>query len=187
MCQGDQLRYFTRFSIPALDVLDIARNRRASLAYRCDRRCDSPTRVERLVISPTWRGPVRAPSSGMRLLGNILWLVLGGFWMAIGWFLAGLIMAISIVGLPWARSCFVIGELCFMPFGREAIDRGTGPLGFIGNVVWFVFAGLWLAIGHVMSALACFITIIGIPFGLQHLKLAVLALAPVGKTVVESR
>jgi uncharacterized membrane protein YccF (DUF307 family) len=131
----------------------------------------------------------------MRTIGNLLWLVLGGFWMALGWWFAGLLMAISIVGLPWARSCFVIGSLCFLPFGREAIDRkeltgredlGTGPLGTLGNILWFVFAGLWLAIGHVLSAVACFVSIIGIPFGIVHLKLAGCALAPVGKTVVDS-
>jgi len=130
----------------------------------------------------------------MRTIGNLIWLVLGGFWMGLGWFLAGLVMAISIIGLPWARSCFVIGQLCFMPFGHEAIDRkklsgredlGTGPLGFVGNILWFVFAGLWLAIGHVVAAIACFVTIIGIPFGIAHLRLAGLALAPVGKTIVE--
>ena len=131
----------------------------------------------------------------MRLLGNVIWLVLGGFWMAVGWFLAGVVMAVSIIGLPWARSCFVIGNLCFLPFGREAIDRsvltgredlGTGPLGTIGNILWFIFAGLWLAIGHVLHGLACFVTIIGIPFAIQHFKLAGLALAPIGKTVVDS-
>jgi uncharacterized membrane protein YccF (DUF307 family) len=132
----------------------------------------------------------------MRTIGNIIWLVLGGFWMAIGWWLAGIVMALSIIGLPWTRSCFVIGELCLWPFGREAIDRarltgrsdlGTGAIGVIANVVWFVVAGIWLAIGHLTSAIACFVTIIGIPFGIQHLKLAVLALAPVGKTVVDVR
>jgi len=129
----------------------------------------------------------------MRTIGNLIWLVLGGFWMALGWWLVGLVMAISIVGLPWARSCFVIGSLCFLPFGREAISReeltgradlGTGPFGTVANVLWFVFAGLWLAIGHVVSAVACFVTIIGIPFGFVHLKLAACAVAPVGKTVV---
>jgi uncharacterized membrane protein YccF (DUF307 family) len=129
----------------------------------------------------------------MRTIGNLIWLVFGGFWMGLGWWLAGLIMAISIIGLPWARSCFVIGTLCFMPFGHEAIDRkkltgrgdlGTGALGTLGNILWFVFAGIWLAIGHVLAAVACFVTIIGIPFGIAHLKLAGLALAPVGKTVV---
>ena len=129
----------------------------------------------------------------MRTIGNVLWFVFGGFIMGLGWWLAGLLMLISIVGIPWVRSCFVFGTFCFFPFGNEAIDRkeltgkddlGTGVLGLIGNVVWFVFAGWWLALGHVLSALANFITIIGIPFGIQHLKLAACALAPVGKTIV---
>lgn len=85
-------------------------------------------------------------------------------------------------------------RLRLLPFGRDAVDRedltrrgdlGTGTLGFLGNVIWFVVVGVWLAIGHLVSALACFVTIIGIPFGLQHLKLAVLTLAPVGKTIVD--
>jgi uncharacterized membrane protein YccF (DUF307 family) len=129
----------------------------------------------------------------MRAIGNLLWFVLGGFLMGLGWMLAGLLMAISIVGIPWARSCFVFGEFCFFPFGREAISRdeltgredlGTGALGLVGNVVWFLFAGWWLALGHLTSAVACAVTIIGIPFAVQHLKLAFCALAPVGKTVV---
>ncbi len=123
---------------------------------------------------------------------NILWLILGGFWMGIGWYLAGIIMAITIIGLPWARACFVIGNLSFWPFGKEVVDRrmvsgpdiGTGALGLLGNIIWFVLAGIWLAIGHLMAALANFVTIIGIPFALQHLKLAGLALAPIGKTVI---
>jgi len=129
----------------------------------------------------------------MSTIGNLIWFVLGGFWMGLGWWAAGLLMVISIVGIPWARSCFVIGGFCFFPFGREAIDRreltgkddlGTGALGLLGNIVWFVFAGIWLAIGHVISAVANFCTIIGIPFAIQHLKLASCALAPVGKTIV---
>ena len=127
---------------------------------------------------------------------NILWVVLGGLVMALGWWLAGLVCAITIVGLPWARSCFVIGAFSLWPFGQEAISRrdltgrhdlGTGALGLIGNVVWFLVAGWWLAIGHLTSALACFITIIGIPFGIQHIKLALIALAPVGMSVVPVR
>jgi uncharacterized membrane protein YccF (DUF307 family) len=120
---------------------------------------------------------------------------MGGFLMGLGWWLAGLIAFITIVGIPWGRSCFVIGQFAFFPFGKEAISRrdlsgrgdiGTSGLGTIGNIVWFVFAGIWLAIGHVCSAIACFVTIIGIPFGLQHLKLAGIALAPVGKTIVST-
>ena len=127
---------------------------------------------------------------------NILWVVLGSLVMALGWWLAGLVCAITIVGLPWARSCFVIGRFSLWPFGQEAINRrdqsgrsdlGTGPLGLIGNVIWFLVAGWWLAIGHISSALACFITIVGIPFGIQHLKLALIALAPVGMTVIPAR
>ena len=130
----------------------------------------------------------------MSTLGNILWFVLGGFFMGLGWWLAGALAFLSIIGIPWGRACFVIGQFTFFPFGKEAIDReelsgkrdiGTGVLGLLGNIVWFVLAGWWLALGHLMSAVACFVTIIGIPFAIQHLKLAVLALAPIGKTVVD--
>lgn len=129
----------------------------------------------------------------MRALGNIFWFLLGGFFLGLGWYLAGVVMFCTIVGIPWARSCFVMGGFALWPFGREAIDRqeltgqadaGTGALGVIGNVLWFLLAGIWLAIGHLCSAVACFVTIIGIPFGLQHLKLAGISLAPVGKTIV---
>jgi uncharacterized membrane protein YccF (DUF307 family) len=129
----------------------------------------------------------------MSAFGNLLWFVFGGFLMGLGWWVAGIVCALTIVGLPWAKSCFVIGQFAFLPFSKEAISRaelngtddiGTGPLGMIGNVLWFLFAGIWLAIGHIITACGCFITIIGIPFGIQHLKLAGLALAPVGKTIV---
>jgi uncharacterized membrane protein YccF (DUF307 family) len=115
--------------------------------------------------------------------------------MGLAWWLAGLICAVTIVGLPWAKACFVIGQFALLPFGKQAIRRteltgvediGTGALGLVGNVLWFIFAGLWLAIGHVFTAIGCFVTIIGIPFGIQHLKLAGLALAPVGKTIVSN-
>lgn len=130
----------------------------------------------------------------MRLILNILWVVLGGLPMALGWWLAGLLMVLTIVGLPWARACFVMGQFSLWPFGHEAVERsaltgeediGTGGFGLLGNVIWFLFAGWWLAIGHLASALANFITIIGIPFGVQHIKLALIALAPIGKTIVE--
>ena len=129
----------------------------------------------------------------MRAIGNFLWFVLGGVFMGLAWWLIGLLAFISIIGIPWGKACFVIGQFTFFPFGREAISRkdlhqkddiGTGSLALVGNVLWFVFAGVWLAIGHVLSAVACFVTIIGIPFGIQHLKLAGIALAPIGKTIV---
>ncbi|NPD08716.1 YccF domain-containing protein [Vibrio ostreicida] len=129
----------------------------------------------------------------MKTIGNLIWFLFGGVFMGLMWWLFGLIAFISIVGIPWGRACFVIGKFSFFPFGHEAIARdeltneediGTGSLGFVGNVIWFIFAGFWLAIGHILSAVACFVTIIGIPFALQHLKLAVISLAPIGKTIV---
>lgn len=130
----------------------------------------------------------------LKTLLNLLWFILGGVIMALGWWLAGVLCAITIVGLPWAKSCFVMGQFALWPFGREAVERslvtgtediGTGTLGMIGNIIWFVVAGWWLALGHLTSALASFLTIIGIPFGWQHLKLAMIAIAPIGKTIVE--
>lgn len=131
----------------------------------------------------------------LRFLLNLLWFVLGGFVMGLGWWLAGVLAAITIVGLPWARACFRIAYFSFWPFGKEAISRrdltgqadlAHGPLGLIGNILWFLVAGWWLAVGHVSSALACFASIVGIPFGIQHLKLALIALAPIGMEVVPS-
>ncbi len=125
---------------------------------------------------------------------NILWLVFGGLWMGVGWYLFGLIMVLSIVGIPWAKACFVIGTFTFWPFGRKIVSReeatgrsdiGTGTLGTVGNVVWLIFGGIWLAIGHVVTAIGCFVSIIGIPFGIQHLKLAEITLLPIGKTIVD--
>ena len=129
----------------------------------------------------------------MRAILNFLWFVLGGVLMGLAWWLAGIVACITIIGIPWGKACFVMGQFSFFPFGKEAISRrelhqaddiGTGALGTIGNVIWFIFAGVWLAIGHVACAIANFVTIIGIPFGIQHLKLAGIALAPIGKTVV---
>jgi uncharacterized membrane protein YccF (DUF307 family) len=131
--------------------------------------------------------------SAMSLILNILWFVLGGAISGLAWVLAGLLMAITIVGLPWARSCFMLASFSFFPFGRDVVSRrdltgrddlGTGTLGAIGNIVWFVLCGWWLAIWHLSAAVALGITIIGIPFALQHIKLAIASLFPVGKSVV---
>lgn len=129
----------------------------------------------------------------MSAIGNLLWLLGGGIVMGLTWFLCGILMFCTVVGIPWARSCFVLANLAFLPFGREAVSRkelsgkhdlGTGGLGLAGNVLWFVFGGIWLALGHAFWALLCAITVVGIPFAVQHLKLASLAMAPVGKTIV---
>ena len=110
--------------------------------------------------------------------------------MGVAWCLFGLLAFVTIVGIPWGRACFVMAGFSFFPFGKEAISRdeltltediGSGGLGLLGNIIWFVFAGFWLAMGHVFSAIACFITIIGIPFSLQHLKLAGISVAPYRK------
>jgi len=128
------------------------------------------------------------------LILNIIWVVLGGLVMALLWFAAGVLAAITIIGLPWARACFNIASFSLWPFGREAISRatltgredlGTGLLGILGNVVWFLVLGIWLALGHLAAAIACAVTIIGIPFAWQHLKLAMLSLTPVSKGVIE--
>ena len=130
----------------------------------------------------------------MSVIGNVFWFILGGAFMGLGWWIAGVLAYISIIGIPWGKACFVIGQFAFMPFGKQAVSRksitykddiGTGSFGVLGNVLWFLFAGMWLAIGHLLSAAICFITIIGIPFGLQHLKLAAIAIAPIGKTIVD--
>ncbi len=131
--------------------------------------------------------------SPVSLLLNILWVVLGGAWMAVGWLVAAVIMAITIIGLPWARAAFNIAAYTLFPFGHKAVSRdaytgypdiGTGPLGVIGNIIWLVLAGWWLALGHVITAIVMAVTIIGIPFAWAHLELAGIALWPIGKIIV---
>ena len=129
--------------------------------------------------------------SATALILNILWLALGGAVAALGWFAAAFFMAISIIGLPWARAAFDNGvyTLCAKPINREILygeEVGTGPLGFIGNIIWFVLAGWWLALGHVVAAFFLGITIIGLPFAWAHLKLAGFALWPIGRTLAHS-
>jgi uncharacterized membrane protein YccF (DUF307 family) len=131
--------------------------------------------------------------SAMSLLLNILWIVFGGLWMAAGWVIAAILMAITIIGLPWARAAFNIAAYTLLPFGQQAVSRaeytgsediGTGPLGLLGNVIWLLLAGWWLALAHLVTALALAVTIIGIPFAWAHLKLAGIALWPIGKIIV---
>ena len=127
------------------------------------------------------------------ILLNLLWLLAGGLWMAFGWLVAALIMAITIVGLPWARAAFNIAAYTLLPFGQRAVRRdivtgqsdiGTGPLGLLGNLIWLLLAGCWLALAHVVTAVVLAVTIIGIPFAWAHLKLAGIALWPIGKVIV---
>jgi uncharacterized membrane protein YccF (DUF307 family) len=131
----------------------------------------------------------------MSLILNIIWLICGGLFMGLAWCLAGVLIALTLVGLPWAGACFRIAGFTLMPFGREAVSRhlltgredlGTGPLGAVLNIIWLVFLGLPLAIGHLLHALVLAVTIIGIPFAWQHVKLAGLSLWPVGTEVVDA-
>jgi uncharacterized membrane protein YccF (DUF307 family) len=134
--------------------------------------------------------PVMSPVS---LLLNLIWIVFGGLWMAAGWIIAAVVMAITIIGLPWTWAAFNIAAYTLLPFGQKAVSRaeyigqhdlGTGPLGVLGNVLWLVLAGWWLALGHLITAIMLVITIIGIPFAWAHVKLAGLALWPIGKMIV---
>jgi uncharacterized membrane protein YccF (DUF307 family) len=127
------------------------------------------------------------------ILLNILWLLSGGLWMALGWMVAAVVMAITIVGLPWARAAFNIAAYTLLPFGQRAVRRdlvtgqsdiGTGPLGLVGNLIWLLLAGWWLALAHIVTACILAVTIIGIPFAWAHVKLAGIALWPIGRVIV---
>ena len=131
--------------------------------------------------------------SAFSFLLNLLWILFGGLWMASGWVIAAILMAITIIGLPWTRAAFNIAAYTLLPFGQKVVSRavyfgrediGTGPLGVVGNLVWLVLAGWWLALGHLITALILAVTVIGIPFAWAHVKLAGLALWPIGKIIV---
>ena len=116
---------------------------------------------------------------------NILWLICGGLPAALVWLVAAGLMAITIIGLPWSFAALRIALYTLLPFGHEMRTRpDAGVLSTLGNIVWFVLAGWWLALGHLILAVGLAITIIGIPFAWAHLKLAGASLAPVGKEIV---
>jgi uncharacterized membrane protein YccF (DUF307 family) len=122
----------------------------------------------------------------MRLLLNLLWFILGGWISGTLWFLAGCVFALTIIGLPWVPAAWRIAGFSYWPFGREIVERpGAGAGSVLLNVLWLVLAGWWLALGHIVIAIPQAISLIGIPFAWQHVKLAILSLTPVGKTVVE--
>jgi uncharacterized membrane protein YccF (DUF307 family) len=121
----------------------------------------------------------------MRLILNILWFILGGFISGTAWILAGVLLAITIIGLPWTPAAFRMASFSYWPFGRVVVDRDNGAVGVVLNILWLLLAGWWLALHHILLAIPLAISIIGIPFAWQHVKLAGLALVPVGKSVVE--
>jgi uncharacterized membrane protein YccF (DUF307 family) len=122
----------------------------------------------------------------MRLILNVIWLVLAGFWMAVGYAVAGLICCILIITIPWGIASFRIANYALWPFGREVVEKpGAGTGSLLGNVIWIIVAGLWLAIGHVLTGIALCVTIIGIPLGLANFKLIPVSLTPFGREIVD--
>ncbi len=126
----------------------------------------------------------------MAFIGNILWFIFGGGLIAcILWFLFGAVMAITIVGIPFAKAAFTIASFSAFPFGRQLIDvRNLGGQRIFGtglaNFLWIILAGIWLFLAHLSAGIASCLTIIGIPFGLAHFKLAFVSFAPLGKRIV---
>lgn len=121
----------------------------------------------------------------MRTVLNIIWLVFCGLWMCLGYFLAGLLLCVTIIGIPFGIAAFRIGVYALWPFGYTAVDRyDAGAGSMVGNVLWLVLAGWWLALGHIVTGIALFVTIIGIPFAIANFKLIPLSLMPLGKEIV---
>lgn len=122
----------------------------------------------------------------MSLILNVLWFIFGGWISALAWLVAGVVLGITVVGLPFVPAAVRLAGFSAAPFGRHVVDEPRRrELNLLLNLVWVVFAGWWLALHHVILAVALAITIIGIPFALQHLKLAAIAFAPVGKMVID--
>ncbi|MBY8883760.1 YccF domain-containing protein [Streptomyces sp. PTM05] len=121
----------------------------------------------------------------MRTILNVIWLVLCGLWMAIGYAVAGIVMFVLIVTIPFGIAAFRIAGYALWPFGRTTVERRDAGVGsLIGNVIWLVLAGIWLAIGHVVTGIALCCTIIGIPLGIANFKLIPLSLMPLGREIV---
>ena len=123
----------------------------------------------------------------MNTAGNLIWLIFGGLFAAIGYFLGGLALCITIVGIPWGLQCFKIAGLVLLPFGRKVVSdsQNSGCLTVFCNLIWIIFGGWYTALIHVIMGLLLYITIIGIPWGKQHFKLVEISLMPFGKRIVE--
>ncbi|MFE6967672.1 MULTISPECIES: YccF domain-containing protein [unclassified Agromyces] len=123
----------------------------------------------------------------MNTLLNIIWLVLSGIWLFLGYVLAGVVMCILIVTIPWGIASFRIAGYALWPFGRTVVQKPTsGAWSFIGNVIWVILAGWWLALEHLIAGVLLCITIIGIPLGIANFKLVPVSLAPLGKEIVDA-
>jgi len=137
---------------------------------------------------PTGGGARAGCETGpVRVVGNVLWLVFGGLVMAVCYALAGVVMCILIITIPFGVASFRLAGYTLWPFGRTVVAKpGAGVGSFLLNVIWFVLAGLWLAIGHLVSGIVLCLTIIGIPLGMAHFKLIPICVAPLGKQIVPS-
>jgi uncharacterized membrane protein YccF (DUF307 family) len=122
----------------------------------------------------------------MKILGNILWLIFGGLIVAVKYFLASILLMITIIGIPFGLQTIKLGVLALWPFGHEVVDKpeSDGCLNVFMNVLWILIGGIWICISHIFWGLILYITIIGIPFGKQHFKLAKISLVPFGKEIV---
>lgn len=122
----------------------------------------------------------------MRFLGNIIWLLFGGLCTALGYVVGGLALCLTIVGIPFGLQCFKIAGVVLWPFGTEIVSssQNTGCLSLICNVIWIFCGGIWTALAHVTFGVILCLTVVGIPFGLQHFKLIELSLMPFGKRIV---
>ncbi|MFF3321277.1 YccF domain-containing protein [Streptomyces sp. NPDC002889] len=121
----------------------------------------------------------------MRTILNVIWLVLSGFWLFLGYLVAGLILCITIIGIPFGLAAFRIGAYALWPFGNTVVDRrDAGAASLIGNVLWLLLAGWWLALAHIGTGIALCLTIIGIPFGIANFKMIPISLMPLGKDIV---
>lgn len=121
----------------------------------------------------------------MKTLLNLIWLVLAGFWLAVGYAIAGIICCVLIVTIPFGIASFRIAGYTLWPFGRTVVDKRTAGAGaLLGNLIWIVFAGWWLALGHLTTGIALCLTVIGIPLGLANFKLIPVSLLPLGKEIV---
>jgi uncharacterized membrane protein YccF (DUF307 family) len=123
----------------------------------------------------------------LSILLNVIWLVFGGFFLALGYALAGVVCCVLIITIPFGLAAFRMANYTLWPFGRTTIPKPTaGALTLVGNIIWFLLAGWWLALGHIISAIAQFITIIGIPLGVANLKLVPVSLFPLGHEIVDA-
>lgn len=122
----------------------------------------------------------------MKTILNVIWLVFSGFWLFLGYLLAAAVMCVLIITIPWGIASARIGVYALWPFGKTVVEKSTAGIGsLLGNVIWVVLAGWWIALTHIFSGVLLCITVIGIPFGIANFKMVPVALMPLGKVIVD--